>query len=254
MIVKCEICSSEFKVNASVVRIGKGRFCSKPSFNSYRVNKPTSKNCFYRKCEGCDSQVYVTPSYNRRFCGRVCWAKNRNYKPTKETLIKLRQSHLGKVSNKKNGKIMACPICGKERYVNLSALGNRTVSYCGHICAFKGKKEHPCKGKKMKRGRRKEFPKTDESKLIRKSVEYFEWREDVFKRDQYTCQKCETKGGYLHPHHILNFSSHTAERFNVNNGTTLCLIHHREFHKLYGKTNNNKDQINDFLIKKNIGI
>jgi len=65
---------------------------------------------------------------------------------------------------------------------------------------------------------------------IRKSIEYKNWREAVYKRDNYTCQSCFEKegvSGKLEADHIKPFSCFPELRFDVNNGRTLC----RECHK-----------------------
>lgn len=85
------------------------------------------------------------------------------------------------------------------------------------------------------------------NKIIRKSIEYRLWREAVFARDNWTCQKSKVKGGKLHPHHILNFSQHPELRFAIDNGVTLNETSHREFHKKYGEINNTVEQLNEFL-------
>ena len=82
---------------------------------------------------------------------------------------------------------------------------------------------------------------------IRKSFRFKRWREYVFKRDNWTCQKTGVKGGKLHPHHIFNFSSCPELRFNLENGITLSETSHNEFHKIYGKRNNTLEQINEYL-------
>jgi len=89
--------------------------------------------------------------------------------------------------------------------------------------------------------------KTDESKIWRKRVEYRLWREAVFARDNWTCQKCSNRGGIkLHPHHIRNFAEEGDLRFAIDNGITFCIICHRKFHQIYGNTNNDIDQIEEF--------
>lgn len=82
---------------------------------------------------------------------------------------------------------------------------------------------------------RKEFYKTDESKIWRKRIEYRLWREAVFARDNWICQKCKQRGGKLHPHHIRSFSLFSELRFAIDNGITLCVNCHRFLHKIYGK-------------------
>lgn len=96
---------------------------------------------------------------------------------------------------------------------------------------------------------------TKERFRIRNSLEYRLWRESVFKRDDWRCQKCRIKSGhgvkaYIQPHHILNFSSYPMLRFTVKNGITLCEKCHKLFHKTYGNRNNNEQQVDKFLNKQ----
>ena len=86
---------------------------------------------------------------------------------------------------------------------------------------------------------------------IRKSVEFRLWREAVFARDNWTCQKYGIKGGKLHPHHIQNFAEYPELRFAIDNGITLSKKAHKEFHKKYGNKNNTKEQLETFLIITN---
>jgi len=84
---------------------------------------------------------------------------------------------------------------------------------------------------------------------IRHSIEFRLWREAVFARDNWTCKKCNLRGFYLHPHHIKNFSKYFKLRFIVSNGITFCKKCHKLFHKKYGRKNNTKRQLKEFLNK-----
>ena len=88
---------------------------------------------------------------------------------------------------------------------------------------------------------------TPENHLIRNGIEMRLWREAVFARDNWTCQKTGEKGGRLHPHHIQNFADHPELRFAIDNGITLSARAHREFHKKYGVKNNTRGQLEEFL-------
>jgi len=94
--------------------------------------------------------------------------------------------------------------------------------------------------------------KTAERDSIRNGIEYRLWREAVFARDDWTCQKYGTKSGngkavYLHAHHIKPFSKYPELRFALDNGVTLLDKVHKEFHDKYGKINYTKEQFEEFI-------
>lgn len=62
------------------------------------------------------------------------------------------------------------------------------------------------------------------------SNEYREWRDSVYKRDNYTCQKCGAKGKYLNAHHIYPIRDYPDPQYSLNilNGITLCRKCHGE--------------------------
>lgn len=63
---------------------------------------------------------------------------------------------------------------------------------------------------------------------------YVEWRTAVFERDDFTCQghDCGQRGGALNAHHVLEWADHEAHRYNVENGVTLCVSCHRQWHRV----------------------
>lgn len=108
-----------------------------------------------------------------------------------------------------------------------------------HIGKMKGELNHAWKG-----------GVTPIHNKIRASVEYKLWVNAVYSKDNFTCQKTGVRGGKLVAHHILNFSSHKELRFAIDNGITLSREAHEEFHKIYGKKNNSREQLEEFLNKK----
>jgi len=83
---------------------------------------------------------------------------------------------------------------------------------------------------------------------IRQTEEYQKWRKEVFKRDNYTCQKCEATG-YIQAHHIVRFAKllkkyniHTIKEaknckdlWNIDNGMTFCLRCHKKTKNYSGR-------------------
>ena len=90
---------------------------------------------------------------------------------------------------------------------------------------------------------------TSINKTIRHNIQYRLWREAVFARDNWTCQKCRQRGSKLHPHHIKNFAQFPELRFALDNGITFCIDCHKLFHKVFGNKNNNQEQLSNFGIK-----
>ena len=63
------------------------------------------------------------------------------------------------------------------------------------------------------------------------SVEYRQWRKNVFERDEYICQDCgDDKGGNLEAHHIKEFSKYPELGLELSNGITLCKTCHEKRH------------------------
>lgn len=89
-------------------------------------------------------------------------------------------------------------------------------------------------------------------RIERATFEYNNWRKSVFNRDMYTCQCCRDKSSKGHSvklcaHHIKNWKDYPNERYNIDNGITLCESCHLTFHSEYGKNKNTLEQLNKFL-------
>lgn len=66
----------------------------------------------------------------------------------------------------------------------------------------------------------------------RRSAENKQWRESVFKRDDYTCRLCKRRGVRLNAHHIKQYAHYPELRCDVRNGITLCEPCHKLVHRL----------------------
>jgi len=139
-----------------------------------------------------------------------------------------------------------CKNCNKEVFKPVWAIKTGRKKFCGLNCYTAWRKKHLTppsrKGYKFTDAERiehsKRLPKGNKhwhwkhgvrtsNHNIRLSFEFKVWREKVFKRDNYTCQKCFVRGGMLHAHHPFAFIKcleHKREDLitNVDNGITPC--------------------------------
>jgi len=144
---------------------------------------------------------------------------NKGKKLSSWHIERLRQSNLGKKRSEKTRKILSIQKLGKKNHFWVDG-------------------------------------RTPENKKTRMNLETKLWREANFFRDNFTCQKCKVRSGngkaiFLEVHHIYNFSSYPKLRFFKKNGITFCKDCHRKFHKFFGRTNNNFQQLKEFLEFKN---
>lgn len=132
--------------------------------------------------------------------------------------------------NKGQGQWLTCAGCGVQ-FQARPELSHAKTKYCTvecfrkfHVPGGKGKKRPSHAGQLHHNW---QGGITDANHAIRTSLEMKLWRENVFKRDGYTCQHCGKHGGRLHAHHIKLFSQHSELRFETSNGLTLCIPCHR---------------------------
>lgn len=176
-----------------------------------------------KKCLFCKDKFYTYPSrINHIYCSVKC-------------------KDLGQRKNKN----LKCFICNKEYYRPISQVKWRGSSTCSVKCRgemqtikFSGENSRVWKG-----------GVSDPMRRIRSSKKFREWRELVFKRDNYECQDCGNKNVDLHPHHIKPFILFPELRFELSNGITLCPICHKKEDNLNRKRYNFKQFYKKILNK-----
>ncbi len=65
---------------------------------------------------------------------------------------------------------------------------------------------------------------------LRGLAKYSHWRLQVYERDRFTCQQCDSVGGNLEAHHVLAWAKYPESRYDVDNGVTLCHKCHQALH------------------------
>ena len=151
----------------------------------------------------------------RKYCSKSCAnSVSRNGRGNKGKTSPFRGMKFPERSgenNPRNTQIMkTCLEC--KCIFMVQAYRKATANFCSHVCASQYRDEG----------------KTPANDKIRKSWAYKAWRNLVFERDDYTCQECEQRGGYLHADHIKPFALHPKLRLSVDNGKTLCIPCHKK--------------------------
>lgn len=189
------------------------KFCSKEChYNSNRgkklkMNEKEFKHIPLRnelnfsktKCIICNTEFEYRNNRNAKYCSSECW-KNRTEK------------------RKYN-----CLFCGKECTTNSKDIKKYCSNECYHNDLSKrlsGDKSHFYKhGKSLE----------NQNDRLKYSRELTKWRKGVFKRDNYTCIKCNSKSN-IQAHHIKEWSKCIELRFKLSNGITLCHECHQKEH------------------------
>lgn len=154
--------------------------------------------------------------------------------PSEETNKKRSLSLIGKRHTEETKKTI-----GEKNRIRILALNIRPQRYCNDCSkkiTFTNKYPYcnKCRGKHFRGKDNKNYiDGGEESRKIRWSTDYKEWRIAVFKRDNWTCQWCgaKTKKGIkikFNADHIKPFCAYPELRLDLNNGRTLCEDCHKK--------------------------
>jgi ribosomal protein L37AE/L43A len=158
--------------------------------------------------------------------------------------------HLSKKSHVKITRI--CDGCGKERvmrYEKYKDLCHKCASYkIGLALVGENNGMFGMKGELHPNWNpnRTAQDKLD-GKLRFQCKEAQRWSRKVKEVFDFICQKCKHRGTSLVSHHIESWYSNVELRLDVSNGICLCKKCHASFHKMYGKKQNNRIQLIEFL-------
>ena len=197
-----------------------------------------------RKCFYCKKPLKKPIWRQSKFCSQLCFQADKSRKHSTIThcktcgkeqkladsqmKIKGRGTYCSKECREKGKRYSTqCEICGGKIMYRLS----EKRKYCSRICTAKGRK-----GTKNGRWKGGVTPKEN---LLRSHDKYHQWQQAIFKRDNWTCQKCFKRGGKLEAHHntisfadLINnnpnpFDIYDDYFYQIDNGLTLCNPCHR---------------------------
>ena len=182
---------------------------------------------YRRSCNTCGKPYYGVGEF---FCSNGC----RKHNP--ETIEKIRLTNLGQKRS-----VEACINVGNAARGRRHSLITKEKMRLSHL---------------REKGSNWQGGITRINLLIRNSSRCCRWREKVFERDNWTCQKCKypKRGVELHAHHLKSFSdiikdenirslddiSLESELWNIENGRTLCVPCHKKTETYCGRTNYKK--------------
>lgn len=201
------------------------------------------RRMFLCKCRcGIEKRVAGEHLSNGKSLGcKKCRQQKINFKDISESIFgRLKVLSLGE--NVNGGYKWNCICnCGQMVSVDGAKLRSGHTQSCG------------CYNREINRSRKGELAPNWNPELTgefrernRKTEDYYNWRRDVYKRDDYCCRKCNTRGGILNAHHIMSFARNPELRTNIDNGVTLCKDCHTDFHKEFGIITN-KEDFNKFM-------
>ena len=148
-----------------------------------------------KSCKNCNKEFKTFNSEIKRggglFCNRNCW----------NVFVK-EHPELHKGSSGKHWKLSR----DYKKRLSLARMGEKNPAYIDGSSKYRS----------GKRG------KTQKIK---------NWRNKVFRRDEWTCQECDKKGGDKNAHHIIFWTDDKTKRFLVGNGVTLCIPCHKYIHR-----------------------
>lgn len=159
----------------------------------------------------------------------------------KRSVIKVKVSDLSKTSNVKVE--ICCNLCGLNKFVPY-------YRYCEHNHEGKTYCIH-CAGKVFRSGENShQWNPTltqEERENGRRYPEYSQFVRRILARDKNVCYCCGKNNSNSEVHHLNGYNWCVEGRLDDSNAVTLCRNCHSNFHSIYGKGNNTKEQFEEWI-------
>lgn len=210
-----------------------------------------------KKCKICNKLLI---KYQKKYCSRKCQHKslkeNKNAKGHKFINYHKNIAKMKEV-NKGNKYTLGYKHTNKSKQKIKEASKNN----------WKNKEFRLKTGKKIREGLVKHYQEKNGEIMgniksqIRSSFQYNDWRINIFKRDNYSCQHCGKSNCYLEAHHKMQFLAiikkydiktldgafKCKKLWDVNNGITLCKDCHNKTKVIHNYVNYGGEPIKVYL-------
>jgi len=198
------------------------------------------------KCQ-CDCGKYTNTSSNHLMTGHVkscgcLWSENLEGERYGKLLV------IRRTDERSNDQVVWECLCDCGNYTNVltGSLGSGNTKSCGCLQHPSGT-DHPNYNPHLTyedRLRKRYYLGGEHSRL---------WSQQVLSRDNYTCKICgDNQGGNLNAHHLNGWNAFPEQRFDLDNGVTLCTDCHKEFHSQHGYGDNTREQFDEYAASKTL--
>lgn len=222
----CPVCNTEYQADIRRLKHGRQTTCSRKCSYEYRSNKLQKKEV--RHCDNCGADITRIPAYfkENNFCSTDCLFEYR--------------SKNAKHPSPKQKKF--CLVCGN--IFKPKNKSGRIQSHCSRKCFEISHKQNMAGDSNPSYIDGRSYDTTYDA-----GADWKEIRMKVYKRDNYTCQKCGVKcvskkramdddtltRRIIQCHHIKPYE--LSQDNSLSNLITLCIVCHRAVHTEMDKTN-----------------
>lgn len=203
------------------------------------VHFRTKYRCFCDNC-GADRGYQTKQNATVNLICRKCKPKH-----TEESKLKMSMAKRGK------------PSANKGKTASLEARVKMSTAKLGKLAKNKGVKatlEQRIKLSCLNRGIdvsefddfTTEINKAERNKLTDSGLHL-----ECFQKSDFTCDKCNIRGGTLNAHHLNSWKHFPEQRFDIANLVTLCNKCHKSFHKQFGNGKKMPNTLAQYIEFKN---
>lgn len=149
--------------------------------------------------------------------------------------------------------ILTCEWCKKSYEILMCCVGRFEHHFCSAHCRSKWVGNKNSKSLEYRENQRQLMKSRGNKPPIHKGREHWnwkggisqknrgqdykfcQWRKDVLRKYDWTCQICRKRGGKLSAHHIIGWAECEELRYEVSNGICYCYECHMKLHGLNKK-------------------